>query len=133
VGLGRACLYAGKAINESPQKMSELRDRLLNNLQEGIGQPLKVNGGQAERLPNTLSVVFPGVVAAEMLQRAENLCASTGSACHSGSSASVTLTAMGAAKEDITGTMRLSVGWTTSQDEIDHASQLLLDAWEILS
>ena len=75
VGLGRACLYAGKAIDESPKKMSELRDRLLNNLQMMIGRALKVNGGQVERLPNTLSVVFPDVVAAEMLQRIEHLCA----------------------------------------------------------
>ena len=133
VGLGRACLYAGKAIDESPQKMTELRDRLLNNLQMMIGRPLKVNGGQVERLPNTLSVVFPDVDAAEMLQRIENLCASTGSACHSDSSSSVTLNAMGVSQKEIAGTMRLSVGWTTSQDEIDEASQLLVDAWEVLS
>lgn len=133
VGLGRACLYAGKAIDESPQKMSELRDRLLNNLETTIGRKLTVNGGQVERLPNTLSVVFPGVVAAEMLQRIETLCASTGSACHSDSSSSVTLTAMGVSPQDIAGTMRLSVGWTTSRDEIDEASHLLVEAWEVLS
>ena len=133
VGLGRACLYAGKAIDESPKKMSELRDRLLNNLQMMIGRALKVNGGQVERLPNTLSVVFPDVVAAEMLQRIEHLCASTGSACHSGSTESVTLSAMGASAKEIAGTMRLSVGWTTSQDEIDQASQQLVEAWEVLS
>lgn len=133
VALGKACLYAGKAMSESPQKMAELRDRLLKNLREGIGQPLLVNGAGVERLPNTLSVVFPGVVAAEMLQRADELCASTGSACHSTTSASVTLSAMNLTPEQIAGTMRLSVGWTTSQDEIDRASSILIDAWEVLS
>lgn len=133
VGMGRACLYAGKAMNDSPQRMAELRDRLFHNLQEGIPQPLQINGGQVERLPNTLSVVFPGVVASEMLQRADELCASTGSACHSGTASSITLSAMNVPTEDIIGTMRLSVGWTTSQDEIDRASQLLIDAWEVLS
>ena len=133
VGLGRACLFAGKALNDSPQRMAELRDRLFSNLQEGISQPLKINGGEVDRLPNTLSVVFPGVIAAEMLQRAEELCASTGSACHSDSASSITLNAMNTPVEEITGTMRLSVGWTTSQEEIDRASELLIDAWEVLS
>ena len=133
VGLGKACLYAGKAINESPQRMEELRERLLHNLEEGIGRSLKVNGEAVERLPNTLSVVFPGITATEMLQRADQICASTGSACHSDSASSVTLTAMGVAPQDIAGTMRLSVGWTTSQDEIDAASEMLIDAWEVLS
>jgi cysteine desulfurase len=133
IGLGRACLYAGKAISESPQRMADLRDRLYDNLQAGISQPLKINGGAVERLPNTLSVVFPGVVAAEMLQRAEELCASTGSACHSSTASSVTLSAMNVPAEEIAGTMRLSVGWTTSQEEVDRASQMLIDAWEVLS
>lgn len=133
VALGRACLYAGKAMNDSPQRMAELRDRLYSNLQEGISRPLKINGGKVERLPNTLSVIFPGVVAAEMLQRASELCASTGSACHSSTASSVTLSAMNVPPEEIAGTMRLSVGWTTSQDEIDRASELLIDAWEVLS
>lgn len=133
VALGRACLYAGKAMNDSPQRMAGLRDRLYDNLQAGIPHPLKINGGQVERLPNTLSVVFPGVVAAEMLQRADELCASTGSACHSSTASSVTLSAMNVAPEEIAGTMRLSVGWTTSQDEVDRASELLIDAWEVLS
>lgn len=133
VALGRACLYAGKAMNESPQKMAELRDRLLSNLRQGISKPLKVNGESVERLPNTLSVIFPGVVAADMLKRANELCASTGSACHSSTSSSVTLSAMKVPANEIAGTMRLSVGWTTSQEEVDRASELLIDAWEVLS
>ncbi len=133
VGLGQACMFAGKAMHESPQKMEELRERLLNNLEEGIGKPLKVNGGAAKRLPNTLSVVFPGVSAREILQRADQICASTGSACHSGTASSVTLSAMGATAEEMEGTMRLTVGWTTSQEEIDQASEMLVEAWEVLS
>ena len=67
-----------------------------DNLREGSENSLGQNAANAERLPNTLSVVFPGVYAAEMLKRHPDLCASTASACHSGdSTVSPTLSAIG--------------------------------------
>jgi cysteine desulfurase len=95
---------------------------------------LSVNSGEADRLPNTLNVNFPGVSGGELLARAPELCASTGSACHSaGSHSSATLAAMGVDPEAARGAVRLSLGWFTSQDEIDRAASLLLAAWEDLS
>ena len=132
VGLGQACFLAAKGLDEARQQMLDLRDRLADQLAEAI-PGLVVNGGGADRLPNTLSVAFPGISGYEILQRVPELCASTGSACHSdGASTSATLSAMGTPSEVQRGTVRLSLGWHTSQEEIDRASNLLVDAWEVM-
>lgn len=134
VGLGKACALACKGLDEAAERLTELRERLLARLRWVIGERLLVNGGQAERLPNTLSVRFPGVSGAELLARTPELCASTGAACHgAGGHVSATLAAMGISADDARGTVRLSLGWTTSQDEVDRAASLLLEAWESLA
>jgi cysteine desulfurase len=46
---------------------------------------------------------------------------------------SVTLTAMRVDLEIIRGTVRLSLGWNTSEEDLDRAANLLLDAWEMLT
>jgi cysteine desulfurase len=133
VGLGRAASLAEKHLMESGDRMTSLRDRLLEKLRAAIGPQLSVNGEQAERLPNTLSVNFPDVVAGDLLRQTPELCASTGAACHSGSThMSATLSAIGLEPTVARGTMRLSVGWYTDEDQIDRAAQLLVAAWENL-
>lgn len=134
VGLGRAAANALQALDDSQTRLAQLRDRLLERLRTGIGDELTVNGAQVERLPNTLSVNFPGVSGAELLGRLPELCASTGSACHSGlTKMSATLQAIGLPPDVARGTVRLSVGWYTSEEDIDRASEWLLGAWEALS
>jgi len=133
VGLGQAAHLAANGLDESYVGMARLRDRLEKTLCESIPD-LNVNGGNTDRLPNTLSVSFPNVGGREILARLPELCASTGSACHStGQVESATLSAMGKGIDHIAGTIRLSCGWYTSQDEIDRAAGLLIDAWENLS
>jgi cysteine desulfurase len=113
--------------------MTSLRDRLLEKLRAAIGPQLSINGEQAERLPNTLSVNFPDVVAGDLLRQTPELCASTGAACHSGSThMSATLSAIGLEPAIARGTIRLSVGWYNDEDQIDRAAQLLVAAWENL-
>jgi cysteine desulfurase len=132
VGLGQAALLVSKSLDESVEKMTELRDRLYDKLSHNI-PGLRVNGLAAERLPNTLSVSFPEVIGDELLRRVPEICASTGAACHSGEVfGSSTLSSMGLSDAQMASTVRLSVGWTTSEEEIDRASNLLIDAWENL-
>jgi cysteine desulfurase len=134
VGLGQACVLAFRSLEESARRLETLRDRLYTQLSQAIGGRLKVNGQQAARLPNTLSVNFPDVAAAEMILRLPELCVSVGSACHTGMAGmSPTLAAMGLDPDEARGTMRLSVGWFTSEEEIDRAASLLLGAWESLA
>jgi cysteine desulfurase len=111
--------------------LERLRDRLYAQLVQGIGNRLTINGSRSPRLPNTLSVNFPSVSAVELLTRVPELCASTGAACHAGSTAiSPTLAAMKVDPEVARGTMRLSVGWYTSEEEIERVAELLIGAWE---
>lgn len=133
VGLGQASILASKALEDSAEGMTRLRDRLGEQLIDAIPD-LYINGGAVDRLPNTLSVSFPGISGREILGRATEICASTGSACHStGKVESATLAAMGKSHEHVAGTVRLSLGWYSSQEDIDRAASLLIDAWEVLT
>ncbi|KKL89374.1 hypothetical protein LCGC14_1915340 [marine sediment metagenome] len=131
IGLGHAATVAAKSLASAGDHTAALRDRLEGQLREGIGEGLTVNAAKAERLPNTLSINFPGVSGAALLGRIPELCASTGAACHSGSeNLSPTLTAIGLTPQITRGTVRLSVGWYTTEEETDRAANLLLAAWE---
>jgi len=133
VGLGHAAALAEKSLAESGPRLAMFRDRLQNRLQESIGKGLTINGRAAERLPNTLSINFPGVTGGALLRRLPELCASSGAACHSGSTQmSPTLAAIGLSPEVARGAVRLSLGWYTSEEEIDRAASLLIAAWEAL-
>jgi cysteine desulfurase len=133
MGMGRAASLAAKMLDEIQPRMTELSERLLNQLRDGIGDELRVQGDLAPRLPNTLSVNFPGVNAAKLLQLAPEVAAWTAASPYDDlSGASPTLDAMKVRPEHSVGTVRLSVGWYTAEDEIDFAASRLLDAWERL-
>jgi len=131
VALGHAAMLALKGQSEASGRLATLRDQLYSRLSQVIGERMTVNGRVAHRLPNTLSVNFLDVSAVDLLTRIPDLCASTGSACHSGAtSMSPTLDAMGITPEEARGTVRLSVGWFTSEEDIERAAELLIGAWE---
>ena len=131
VALGQAASLAERNLAEAGERMAMLRDRLEDRLTDAIPKGLTINGQRAERLPNTLSLNFPGANGGELLRRIPELCASTGSACHSGSNnLSPTLAAIGLTPQVAAGTIRLSVGWYTSEEDIDRAANLLVAAWE---
>jgi cysteine desulfurase len=133
VGLGAAASLAAKSLDQSQERLESLRDRLLAALRAGVGQGLVVHGELAPRLPHVLSVSFPGVSGRELLTRCPELCASTGSACHSEvQTISPVLAAMGVQAPVARGTVRLSVGWYTSEEEVDRAASLLVGSWEAM-
>lgn len=133
MGMGRAASLAAKMLDEIQPRMTQLCDRLLDQLREGIGDELRVHGDLAPRLPNTLSVNFPGVNAAKLLQLAPEVAAWTAVSPYDDSSGnSPTLAAMAVRPEHSVGTVRLSVGWYTAEEEVDFAASRLLDAWERL-
>src|SRR5207244_5493268 len=112
-------LVAASHLDENCERMTAGRNRLIELLKVGVGDGLVIHGERAARLPNTLSVSFPGVVGSELLARIPELCASTGSACHSETDAiSPTLAAMGVASPVARGTIRLSLGWYTTDDDV---------------
>ncbi len=134
VALGAAALLAARELELNGARMIRLRDRLFQQLRDAIGSALTVNGACGTRLPNTLSVNFPQVNGAELLARAPEVCASTGAACHShGTSLSNTLRAIGLTAAAAQGTIRLSLGWYSVEEEIDRAASLLSGAWEAMT
>ena len=131
IALGQAATEVEEHLTDAAPRMAKLRDRLAQHLSDAVGDDFTVNARGAPRLPNTLSANFPGVTASELLRRIPELCASTGAACHSGSdNLSPTLSAIGLRPHVARGTIRLSVGWQTTEEEIDRAANLLLSAWE---
>lgn len=135
VAFGNAARLAEKSLSQAAERMAMLRDRLERRITTAIGPGAVVHGREVERLPNTLSISFPGVVGGELLSRVPEVCAWTGAACSSDAPdrISTTLAAMGHSADVARGTVRLSVGWYTSDDDIDRAADLLLEAWEILT
>jgi cysteine desulfurase len=87
---------------------------------------LALNGHHERRLPNTLNVSFPNLDGEELLARAHAVAASTGSACHSGrTEPSTVLTAMGIGRARALGAVRLSLGYDTTEADVDTAAGAL--------
>ena len=126
-GLGAAIEVAvDRRAGEEP-RLRALRDRLEAGLLSAV-PGARVNGAGAPRLPNTLSICFPGCDAEALLMALDldGLAASAGSACHSGSTKpSGVLLAMGLSPEEARSTLRLSLGWTTTPEEIEAALRML--------
>ena len=133
VGLGQAAVLASNDLIGLQSRLGNLRDLLWEQLVAGIGGGLTANGAAAHRLPNTLSVNFPEVIGSELLAMVPQLCASTGAACHSGeTTVSSTLAAIGLPAEIARGTVRLSLGRGTSEQDVTQAAQWLVAAWQQL-
>jgi cysteine desulfurase len=126
VGLGKACEIAKRYLNDD--KIRNLRDHFCNLLRENFGEAVVLNGHPVHRLPNTLNVSFVGKAGGEILSRMEEVAASTGAACHSGSvELSPVLRAMGISNEVGMGAIRFSLGRTTTIEEVERVIQLIKD------
>ena len=133
VALGKAAEMAQANLKKNSAHMEGLRSRLLSNLQSVLGESkVKPNGPSdpTQRLPNTLSVGLDGVRSSDLLTSVGHVvAASAGAACHStGGSISSVLVAMKVPESFARGTLRLSVGPTTTTEDIDEASEILASA-----
>ena len=126
-GLGAALEAASGRREAEALRLAALRARLETGLLAAI-PGARVNGAGAPRLPNVLSITLPGVDAEALLMALdlEGLCASAGSACHSGSTKpSSVLSAMGLSVAEARATLRLSLGWTSTEAEVEGALALI--------
>jgi cysteine desulfurase len=128
VGLGKACELAKKELPEYTTRVKVLRDRLHQQIVDGLGKDkVHLNGHLERRLPNTLNVSIRGVVGDELLSRIPEIAASTGAACHAGSSEpSRVLLEMGLSRDTALGALRLTLGRWSTHDEIDTAAELIV-------
>ena len=127
VGLGHTCNTCFNTLQVFNQKVKILRDQLYSNLFDGLGEEnVKLNGHPKYRLPNTLNISIKDVVGEELLNQIPEIAASTGSACHSGSTdPSSVLLAMGLTRIQALGALRLSLGRWSTQEDITTASHLI--------
>ncbi len=119
VGFGKAAELAQQEMKEEARRLTRLRDRLISGLLERIDHTY-LNGHPVNRLPNNVSINVEFVEGESMLLNLdlEGICASSGSACTSGSlEPSHVLLAMGCPSERAHGSLRFTLGkWTTDED-----------------
>ncbi len=119
VGLGKAVETAQQEIAAEAERLTRLRDALIKSLLEMMDDT-RLNGHPLARLPNNINVSVNYVEGESMLLHLdmEGICASTGSACSSGSlEPSHVLLALGLSHQLAHGSLRLSLGkWTTEGD-----------------
>ena len=121
IGLGKACELADEHLTEENIRVKQLRDKLENEILKRIPNTL-INGDQENRLPNTTSLAFEYVEGESILLLMDEfgICASSGSACTSGSlEPSHVLRAMGVPFTAAHGSIRFSLSIYNTEEEID--------------
>ena len=127
IALGKACQLALEDIREESRNLSALRDKLENALLKCCPD-VSVNGDTENRLPNTTNVSFEYVEGEAILLRLNEygICASSGSACTSGSlEPSHVLRAMGVPYTAVHGSIRFSLSRYTSDDNINKVIEIM--------
>lgn len=127
IGLGKACELAGGNITEENLSIKRLRDKLETALLQSCPDTT-VNGDVLKRLPNTTNISSEYIEGEAILLRLNEygICASSGSACSSGSlEPSHVLRAMGIPFTAIHGSIRFSLSRYTTEEEIDRVIDIM--------
>jgi len=127
VGFGKACELAKLNLSDNISFMKKLRDDLVAKIIKEIPGVI-LNGHAENRLPHNAHFTFLGVAGEDLIIKLDeyNIAASTGSACsvHT-QKASHVLQAMGFSHEQITGSLRLTLGLFNNQQQIDETVNIL--------
>jgi cysteine desulfurase len=127
IGLGKACELAQEALEREAVDLAQLRDKLEGALLQCCPDA-RVNGDTGHRLPNTTNISFEYVEGEAVLLRLDeyNICASSGSACSSGSlEPSHVLRAMGIPFTAIHGSIRFSLSRYTTESDINRVIEVM--------
>jgi cysteine desulfurase len=127
VGFGKAIELAKEEIVLEMENLSALRDYLIKGIISKIDGSF-LNGHPEKRLPNNVNLSIPNIEGESVLMHLdmEGVACSTGSACASSAmEASHVLTAIGVPPEVAHGSLRFSLGRSTTRDEIDHVLEVL--------
>lgn len=129
VGLGKAIEISCKEFDDYNNKLNMLRQYYIKKVQENI-KDIKINGDLVNRLPGNCNISFKGIEGEALLLAldAEGICASTGSACTSGSSApSHVLVELGIPQEYIQGSLRITFGEENTKEDVDFLLEKLIE------
>lgn len=121
-GLGKAVELAAASMKERGEKESRLRDHLISRIENEIPY-CRLNGDRVKRLPNNVNFSFQFIEGESLLIMLDmkGICASSGSACTSGSlDPSHVLLAIGLPHEIAHGSLRMTLGADTTEEELDY-------------
>ena len=127
VGMARALQLWQTHHEETTRHISTLRDQLEDLLRQNCA-PVRIHGSGTVRLPNTVSIAFPGVSGEALLVNLHmaGVACSLGSTCASGSAeAAPALLAMGIPNDVCRSTIRLSLSRMTTPDEVHRAASII--------
>jgi cysteine desulfurase len=114
-------------MDETMTRVRTLRDLLHQGLEQALPGRVHLNGHALQRLPNTLNVSVDDIIGEDLLASIPQIASSTGSACHEDSTdPSPVLLAMGKTRAQALGALRLTLGRWSTQEEIEHATRLLV-------
>ena len=125
-GFAAAAAWVFERLPEMGARLAGLRDRLERRIADLPGR--FVNGGDAPRVPNTASVGFEGIAAQSLIVALDldGVAVSAGSACSSGAlEPSHVLRAMGLPESRVRSSLRISLGWGTSEADVDRCAEAL--------
>ena len=127
VGLGKAVELAAASMQERMEKESRLRDHLISRIESEIPY-CRLNGDRVKRLPDNVNFSFQFVEGESLLIMLDmkGICASSGSACTSGSlDPSHVLLAIGLPHEIAHGSLRITLGADTTEEDLDYVVDCL--------
>lgn len=122
IGLGKAIELAYKNIDEYNDKLQKLRDYYISEVENKIPGTI-LNGHRTKRLPGNANISFKGVNGGDLLLKLDEkgICASTGSACNTGSTEpSHVLVSIGLKPEYLQGSLRTTFGYENTKEDIDY-------------
>jgi len=134
VALGRACELAAEKMSEENSRVRRLRDKLEEGLLAQVPNSM-LNGHKTNRLPNTANISFEFVEGEAILlhMNQHRICASSGSACTSGSlEPSHVLRAMGVPFTAAHGSIRFSLSVYNTEEEVDFVVEKMPEIIESL-
>lgn len=122
IGLGKAIELAYRNIDEYNDKLQKLRDYYISEVENKIPGTI-LNGHRTKRLPGNANISFKGVNGGDLLLKLDEkgICASTGSACNTGSTEpSHVLVSIGLKPEYLQGSLRTTFGYENTKEDIDY-------------
>lgn len=128
VGLAEAIKISYNEFEYNNKKILNLRNYFIERLKQ-MDNRIKINGDLEKRLPGNINASFPNTDGQQLLLTLDGygICASAGSACSTGSSVpSHVLTSIGLSKEEISGTLRFTLGKENTKQEIDYVTNAML-------
>jgi len=123
VGLGKACSIANVNLEADAQKLTTLRNRLIDGVLES-NEKSYLNGDRTKRLPNNANFRFTGIEGESLILHLDSkgIAASTGSACSSTKlEPSHVLTSIGLEEVEAHGSLRISLGRENTEEDIKYA------------